>query len=293
MSLRAMMLAMMGAGAVPVDTSISDVFLYTSYSMNRQTNPTYTGPLFRVRRESDNAELDIPFVTATGAADRTVISTFLGSGAGRVSRLYDQMGLNNMQSLSPAQEPKILTNQDNFLCAKFEGAQILTSVYPGFGVLDLPHDTRQSLNTVSARYDSNYVGSIAVFGLYGAKLVRANYALAGNIWAIAGGGGANFASSTPSMNLASFTTTFNVTDPANELGEIKGYNGQQLQINQSGGPLKSVNQGNLQTGGFNTQETVVEYAYGEFLEANQHSDLLDATLLAGAFFTKQRQFYGL
>ena len=50
---------------------------------------TGTGLCMRVRRSSDNTELDIYF--KNGYADWTAISTFVGTGSGYVTRWYDQI----------------------------------------------------------------------------------------------------------------------------------------------------------------------------------------------------------
>ena len=61
-----------------------------AYSTVRKLYSTYNGPLYQVRRTSDGATKDIGFATPGASQD-----TFLGTGAGTISRLYDQSGRGN------------------------------------------------------------------------------------------------------------------------------------------------------------------------------------------------------
>lgn len=63
-----------------------------AYSL-RKLNPNYTGNCIKVRRTSDNSELDIGFVN--DYIDTSSLSSFVGSSDGRVSAWYDQSGNNN------------------------------------------------------------------------------------------------------------------------------------------------------------------------------------------------------
>jgi len=59
---------------------------------------TYLGNCIRVRRDSDNAEENIPFDNETGLVDVTAIANFCGAANGFVVKIYDQSG--NQRSLS-------------------------------------------------------------------------------------------------------------------------------------------------------------------------------------------------
>jgi hypothetical protein len=64
-----------------------------AYSTVRVLSSKYTGPLYQVRRSSDKKTQDI---TATGGfANSAEQEAFLGSGAGTISKLYDQSGKGN------------------------------------------------------------------------------------------------------------------------------------------------------------------------------------------------------
>jgi hypothetical protein len=60
-----------------------------AYSV-RKLRSGYTGAAFRVRRSSDNAELDIGFVGEN--MDTATLLTFCGAGDGRIVKIYDQSG---------------------------------------------------------------------------------------------------------------------------------------------------------------------------------------------------------
>ena len=65
----------------------------TAYSIARLLRTAYTGALIRVRRDSDNAELDI---NATGGVlDEASLLTFTGAGSGYITTAYDQSGNSN------------------------------------------------------------------------------------------------------------------------------------------------------------------------------------------------------
>jgi len=69
-----------------------------AYSV-RLLSSAYYGSAFRVRRSSDNAEQNIPFL-ANGDLDTTNLTTFCGSSSGFVTTWYDQSG--NGKNLSQA-----------------------------------------------------------------------------------------------------------------------------------------------------------------------------------------------
>ena len=69
----------------------------------------YTGSAIKVRRSSDNNELDIGFVD--GVLDTASLLTFVGSGDGKVIIWYDQSGNgNNATQLTASKQPTIVDN---------------------------------------------------------------------------------------------------------------------------------------------------------------------------------------
>jgi hypothetical protein len=96
------------------------------YSIGYQLFSTYTGALIRIRRESDNAELDIS-PTSSGVLDTSAISTFCGASNGRLVSIYSQRNTNNISSTILAEQPMIyngsavLENSIGRIGAKFDG----------------------------------------------------------------------------------------------------------------------------------------------------------------------------
>lgn len=75
----------------------------------RRLSMNYTGPAIRVRRSSDNAELDIGFVGEQ--LDVDALLSFVGSGSAFITIWYDQsgLGLNAIQT-NAIQQPRIVNN---------------------------------------------------------------------------------------------------------------------------------------------------------------------------------------
>jgi hypothetical protein len=73
----------------------------------------YTGFCIRVRRSSDNNELDIGFVN--GILDTASLLDFVGSGNGFVSIIYDQVGSNNMTKTTANLQGQIVSNGEVIL----------------------------------------------------------------------------------------------------------------------------------------------------------------------------------
>jgi hypothetical protein len=79
----------------------------TAFS-TRRLSVNYTGPALRVRRSSDNVELDIGF-TASGALDTAALLTHVGGGSGFVTTWYDQSGNGrDVTQSAAANQPRIV-----------------------------------------------------------------------------------------------------------------------------------------------------------------------------------------
>lgn len=75
----------------------------------RKLNTAYTGNCIRVRRSSDNTELDIGFVN--DVLDTASLLTFCGAGNGFVATWYDQSGSANNATQSTAfNQPQIVSS---------------------------------------------------------------------------------------------------------------------------------------------------------------------------------------
>jgi hypothetical protein len=68
----------------------------------------YTGSAIKVRRSSNNDELDIGFVN--NELDTASLLDFVGSGNGFVSVIYDQVGSNNMTQTTANLQGQIVSN---------------------------------------------------------------------------------------------------------------------------------------------------------------------------------------
>jgi hypothetical protein len=79
-----------------------------AYSL-RKLSATYSGSAIRVRRSSDNQEMNIGF-DANGNLDTTTLLSFVGSGNGFVKTWYDQIGSNNFTQISSANQPQIVSS---------------------------------------------------------------------------------------------------------------------------------------------------------------------------------------
>jgi hypothetical protein len=78
-----------------------------AYSL-RKLRSAYTGPAIRVRRSSDNAEVDIGF-TVSGNLDTGTLVAHVGSGSGFVTTWYDQSGNGrNATQTTAGSQPRIV-----------------------------------------------------------------------------------------------------------------------------------------------------------------------------------------
>lgn len=67
----------------------------------------YTGALFRVRRVSDDAEADIPYVAATGKVNLDSLNSFLSATTGKYVKIYEQIGGNDLVQATAANQPDV------------------------------------------------------------------------------------------------------------------------------------------------------------------------------------------
>ncbi|PJF38780.1 MAG: hypothetical protein CUN55_16290, partial [Phototrophicales bacterium] len=114
-----------------------DASKYVAYSMNRRLVGSYTGPLFRVRRSSDNAEMDIP--QAGTIVDMGTFNSFVGSDTAYVTKWYDQGGRIFDMAQSVASAQPIIVTVGGFLLQQSDGvddqlisAQVLNETFNYF-----------------------------------------------------------------------------------------------------------------------------------------------------------------
>lgn len=82
-----------------------------AFSVGRRLNSAYTGPLIRIRRSSDNAEEDIPYIDSTTAVlNEARINDFTGGvGDAFITTIYDQSGNGrNATQATATLQPKIV-----------------------------------------------------------------------------------------------------------------------------------------------------------------------------------------
>lgn len=100
--------ARLGAAFVgPLDGSTGN--LLGAWSVSRRLLASYTGPLIRVRRSSDNSELDI-LPNALGSLDTAALVAFVGGNSAYVAKLYDQSGgaVGDMQQSTSSKQPRLV-----------------------------------------------------------------------------------------------------------------------------------------------------------------------------------------
>jgi surface protein len=130
----------------------------------------YTGSAIKVRRSSDNTELDIGFVN--GILDTASLLNFVGSGNGFVPTIYDQVGSNNMTQTTANLQGQIVSNGSVIIkggkpciirSANDDGGYISTyepndgvTVKGVFYVGD--NEGRNSILLKSASGNNNYIG---------------------------------------------------------------------------------------------------------------------------------------
>jgi hypothetical protein len=105
-----------------------------AHSTVRALYANYTGPLYQVRRTSDNAVRDIPVIDGVGFADASIQNVFCNQTDCVISLIYDQSSEANHLSIAPAggahRQPDVPTNATvdpllvggyNVFSAYFEG----------------------------------------------------------------------------------------------------------------------------------------------------------------------------
>lgn len=79
----------------------------SAYSLRRLSG-SWTGAAIRVRRSSDNAEINIGFIRE--GLDVVTLLAFVGTGNGFVVIWYDQMNNRHATQATPSNQPRIVTN---------------------------------------------------------------------------------------------------------------------------------------------------------------------------------------
>jgi hypothetical protein len=115
-----------------------------AYSV-RALNSFYTGPLVRVRRESDNAERDIRALY-NGELDTSALASFSAGTDGYVVTWYDQSGNgNDLTQTTTSLQPKIHNASTGVLI----DADSFCYVNCGYAILNLPIEVSQAFSVFS------------------------------------------------------------------------------------------------------------------------------------------------
>ena len=143
-----------GAGIIPSFSFLLDTYsgAATAYSL-RQLSSSYSGDAIRVRRASDNAELNIGFVA--NELDTASLTTFCSGTNGFVTTWYDQSGnARNATQGTAANQPQIVSS----------GALLTLNGKPRIS-LDGTNDflSISSFNYAASNYNS-FVGSRNAIG---------------------------------------------------------------------------------------------------------------------------------
>jgi hypothetical protein len=99
------------SGSSPAPSYLLDTYsgAAVAYSL-RKLSSTYSGSSIRVRRSSDNTEMNIGF-NSDGSLNTSALLTFVGSGNGFVTTWYDQSGNNiNANQTVAASQPLIVNS---------------------------------------------------------------------------------------------------------------------------------------------------------------------------------------
>lgn len=138
-------------------------------------NPSYSGPLIRVRRSSDDAELDIG--QSDGDLDTVALAAFVGANSAYVVKLYDQSSAGNdfVQSTNAAQ-PRIVNAGSYLGHLEFDGSNdtlITTSALTysgkaltGFGRLQRPSASGSVVEPVVGSGPTTYDSYLGGWSLY-------------------------------------------------------------------------------------------------------------------------------
>ena len=118
----------------------------------------YSGPCIRVRRASDNAELDIGFVD--DLLDTSSLLSFIGAGTGTIATFYTQVGTANLIQVNGGAQPTIATSgslitRNGFVSIKYDGTADF--LYKSGATINT---TNVSYFSISQNDVSNSIGTI-------------------------------------------------------------------------------------------------------------------------------------
>jgi non-reducing end alpha-L-arabinofuranosidase len=105
-----------------------------AHSTVRALYAEYNGPLYQIKRKSDNQTMDIPLLSKGGYVNAAVVDSFLKGTTGTISIIYDQSDKKNDMPVSPAAQ--WLPNGGTPVSAT--GGKTMVNGHPVYGVYVLP-----------------------------------------------------------------------------------------------------------------------------------------------------------
>ena len=72
-----------------------------AFSTTRALYSSYSGPLYQVKRDVDNATLDVPLLTSGGYSNSSSQDSFCGGFGCVITRIYDQSPMKNHLDIAP------------------------------------------------------------------------------------------------------------------------------------------------------------------------------------------------
>jgi hypothetical protein len=138
-----------------------------AFSLRKLRNG-YTGPAIRVRRSSDNSELDIGF-DGIGNLDVNLLTSFVGANSGFVTTWYDQSGnLRHMTQTTLASQPRIVNagtveRENNLPTINFaDSTDQMTHPYP----LSSQADVYYVFKSTNSTYCFHWSTSVSIYGYF-------------------------------------------------------------------------------------------------------------------------------
>jgi hypothetical protein len=108
---------------------------YGVYSPASRVLTSWTGPLLRLRRGSDDAEQDFGYIGSTGILDAASVASWLGGATGYATTLYDQSGNSRHAVQATTGYQPTVNLSGSIPCLQFSGttgARLVSTTAVGF-----------------------------------------------------------------------------------------------------------------------------------------------------------------
>lgn len=159
--------------------------LLDAWSVYRRLLTSYTGPLIRVRRSSDNAEQDID-ATVSGLLDTAALLSFVGANNGFVSVVYGQSGGQDMEQATAGSQPQIVSSgsllTDSLSTAAMQGSnKSMAAVFTTSADMPFAFYANASGNVPNATYELLVGWDSATSRWFGKQDNETVYAVSGRV----------------------------------------------------------------------------------------------------------------